>query len=987
MGLIYRRARPTRRVTVLIHAGLNGNPIPKTLPPELAPPSARDLNDSVGFLKNLLKHDTNVRSTSGDSYTSGQGSYAKQRSLHENAPPSNRKDATVYRHNDAEATTYKSSSRHIDRDSVRYSGDDSPDADLEDVKKSIQNTRSLVEKSRDRDDEEDDLRDELRDIKRRIERVHDDLEYNLRSGRRTAAKDDEKRKLERELLNLEHEELPRLVRKMEEKERDKKRDKAKFALERDARNNETDRYEDRRGNGYARGGRDEYDRDGGREKGYNRGTYDDEPRDRYERSSRRDPSPPRTRTPPPPPPPAPVVKAAPPPPPPVAAPAPRASPAITTMTAEERLAHRRAEAALKVQERLRALGLAAPSTSSDTSVADRLEQDRQEAAARVAQADKEVAAKDLERQAKLEKERLRGVSIEQSINEANGAKVDQVRGEIKAASAPAAAASAAQEQLDAEDKMIAEREAALEKEKAVRQARLRQLEQDLEEAKEAEENFIKNKAKFAASAKGTSKAPPPPPSRARAAAPPPAARAAPPPVVVEPAPVAAPTPPAVAEPAIQSPAAKSPSTNPFHRLGGAATPAAAAPASNPFFRLGAAAAVGVAGAVASIPIVGALVAPDPAPAPTPAAPKTAYRPPPASDDDWDLPKENDGSDSSEDEDGGIGNRNARQGLASALFGGLISAPARPTSAQAATPSRSSSTPTPAAPRVFAAPPADDTPVVKPMALLGEIQGGLRLKKTSTKDRSTPAAAGAVIGDASAPVQTYVPPPRAATPPRAASPPPAPVLIAPVAEAAPAPTPVAEPEPVAEDALDAVDLTTSAFLITARALLTVLSSSQSCALCLRRSARRGPLVRGERGDPRAPRQGRLEPLVVRHARALWPRGLVPGVLRRVHGEWYVACSFRTSLTSAQRNPPRRCTTTRPPRARSSPLSKGTSCRSWMTRRSRGGRRRRAARSRLSRRPILSYCVSRTFPLSLSRRDGGRTAASHPLPSPSLAPCQC
>lgn len=57
------------------------------------------------------------------------------------------------------------------------------------------------------------------------------------------------------------------------------------------------------------------------------------------------------------------------------------------------------------------------------------------------------------------------------------------------------------------------------------------------------------------------------------------------------------------------------------------------------------------------------------------------------------------------------------------------------------------------------------------ALLGAIQGGARLRKTATVDKSIVKGAGAVIGDASAPVQTFVPPPRSPSPPPTAPAPP------------------------------------------------------------------------------------------------------------------------------------------------------------------------------------------------------------------------
>ncbi|KAK4702019.1 hypothetical protein P7C70_g4201, partial [Phenoliferia sp. Uapishka_3] len=286
MGLIYRR--------------LNGNPIPPVLPEEMKPPSARDLNDSVGFLQNLLKNDNHSRSTNLDG---GLDSRAKARTLHGTAAAPNRKDATVYRHDDGADTVYKSKSRHIDRDAVTYSGSGrgTPTSELEQLKRDLNKGKSLVEQSRGGDDEEDDLKDELRSLKRKIQRLNDDLEDNIRSGRRTAAKDDERRKFERELLRLEHEDLPALQRKLEDKERDKRRDTQKYALERDSRNSEheygrrgassystRDRSRSRDRNDYQSSSREPDDlRE--RPRGYERGSYDDEAR----RPSRRESPPPR----------------------------------------------------------------------------------------------------------------------------------------------------------------------------------------------------------------------------------------------------------------------------------------------------------------------------------------------------------------------------------------------------------------------------------------------------------------------------------------------------------------------------------------------------------------------------------------------------------------------------------------------------------------------------------------------------------------------
>lgn len=147
----------------------------------------------------------------------------------------------------------------------------------------------------------------------------------------------------------------------------------------------------------------------------------------------------------------------------------------------------------------------------------------------------------------------------------------------------------------------------------------------------------------------------------------------------------------------------------------------------------------------------------------------------ADDEDWDVPLDKDVDESdSEDEDNGGSSRQTRMNLADAIFGGgSSSAPASRPESRAA--ERSPSTPPappappPAAPKAaFVAPPPPADAGQARSALLGQIQGGSRLKKTQTVDKSGPIGAGTVIGG------DPTPPPHAPSPEPLPSSEPAPI---------------------------------------------------------------------------------------------------------------------------------------------------------------------------------------------------------------------
>lgn len=796
----------------LIYRALNGNPIPDVLPEELKPASMKDIDSTVNFMKDLLKHESNTRSDNSSPVYGGTPASA-----------AGSKDAKVYKHNDQTAGTYRSSSRHLDRKAVRYAGEESG-AEISDLRRQLQNASdsldaSSKEQSR-KTEEDEEIENEIEDVSRRVRRINEDLEY-VSKGRRTQDKDEEKRKLERELLFLMHEKLPELERRQQRREEEKRmeeragirardkrndthgryggggsgrdddRDWLRGSYDRDPRDRSRDRSRDRNDYDYNRRGsqsrdhdrydrerdnrdRDrDYDRDYDRRRGGDddrrRGSYDD--RDRRDREvhdlakPRAPPSPPKTASPKPE-----APKAAPAPA--KAAPKPAAKP-WAKMTAEERAA----EARRRVAERQAALGIAPAEDASaaDDTVEVRLARERKEAEEKAKAADKEQEAREEAR-----RQRLAAVTggDDAAPTAAPAAPAPPAPPAVKTpakkpppvapvrkghapppAPSPRAAPSApappkppvpAVQVEDSEEAELRAAEEARKKRLAERREQLkRQQEEEEEELRREEEELARRRAER--SAKVTS------------------------PVAADP-----PLPPFPTSPS--APTHSAGSHNPFHRKttvdGATPTTPATGVGFNPFFRPGQSTGPAAVAASAQRSVepptapeaAPAVFVPPPPPPPPPAPPAPARAnsaPPP--DDDWDVIQEKHQEESDSSDDEYANSRHKRGALASALFGNILPS-SKPTS-------RSNSADPEATSPSAAKPPAAALAKLGGgsaggggmSALLSSIQGGARLRHAETVDRSAPVGAGGVVGGDAAPPAHI----NAGAPVAPPSPPPAP----------------------------------------------------------------------------------------------------------------------------------------------------------------------------------------------------------------------
>ncbi len=222
----------------IIYRKLNGYPVPNRLPPELIPPSTRNLNASIGTMKSLLSRDAEERKNTG-AFLQPQRtgvSYLKSHSFRSGSPSTGgRKDATVFRNND-DNIGYKSSARHRLGAGGRSpspaqpsspSSERSDELSLDQIKKLVKEKQILLDAIDIRDEhaaDEDDALDrrdrrEAEDLYRRIRRIQEDIDAHPQASLRSNDSDAERRALKRQLQNL-TDRLPELASNVRRTERE-----------------------------------------------------------------------------------------------------------------------------------------------------------------------------------------------------------------------------------------------------------------------------------------------------------------------------------------------------------------------------------------------------------------------------------------------------------------------------------------------------------------------------------------------------------------------------------------------------------------------------------------------------------------------------------------------------------------------------------------------------------------------------------------------
>ncbi|PKS09979.1 hypothetical protein jhhlp_004603 [Lomentospora prolificans] len=202
----------------LIYRKLNGYPVPNTLPPELVPPSTRNISQSIGAMKSMLHEESEFRKNSGAALLPQRTgvNYAKSHSLRANAGTAfGRKDATSFKNNDDDFGYKSSARRRIGTSSPRP---DSPassvtsndDLTLDQLRKKIREKQVLLDAidfTDEKNSEEDDMLDrrdrrEAEELYRRIRRLQEDIDGHPDSVYISGDSEAERRALKRQLQNL-----------------------------------------------------------------------------------------------------------------------------------------------------------------------------------------------------------------------------------------------------------------------------------------------------------------------------------------------------------------------------------------------------------------------------------------------------------------------------------------------------------------------------------------------------------------------------------------------------------------------------------------------------------------------------------------------------------------------------------------------------------------------------------------------------------------
>lgn len=223
----------------LIYRALNGYPVPSRLPPELIPPSTRHLNDSIGTVKSLLSQDAETRKATG-AFLQPQKtgvSYLKDHSFRGGAGPTaggNRKDATMFKNNDAAGGYRSSARRRVGNDGRTPSPSNSqtsegPSEELtaQQLQKKIRETKVMLDAVDFQDEkgaEDDDVLDrrdrrEAESLMDRIRRVQDDIDTHPNASFRNLDSGPERRALRRQLQGFE-DQVPQIASDVRRVERE-----------------------------------------------------------------------------------------------------------------------------------------------------------------------------------------------------------------------------------------------------------------------------------------------------------------------------------------------------------------------------------------------------------------------------------------------------------------------------------------------------------------------------------------------------------------------------------------------------------------------------------------------------------------------------------------------------------------------------------------------------------------------------------------------